>query len=153
MAQSGLARSVAALGRLSTAITKEASPVNFKEKVVDAQLAGLGALYSLGGKGKVVKVPSRKLVKLAKVVDGRVDDGELGSGDNIDEGHVDDDATGGGVEEKNGPGGVALGGGVEEESGAGGNGAMGDGEEEKNGAGGNGAMGDGEEEKNGAGGK
>eukprot|EP00899_Mesostigma_viride_P004336 jgi/Mesvir1/13903/Mv16028-RA.1 len=136
-----------------TAISKEASPVDFKEKVVDAQLAGLGALYSLGGKGKVVKVPSRKLVKLAKViVDGRVDDGELGSGDNIDEGHVDDDATGGGVEEKNGPGGVALGGGVEEESGAGGNGAMGDGEEEKNGAGGNGAMGDGEEEKNGAGG-
>eukprot|EP00899_Mesostigma_viride_P017500 jgi/Mesvir1/25751/Mv01931-RA.1 len=94
-----------------TAISKEASPVDFKEKVVDAQLAGLGALYSLGGKGKVVKVPSRKLVKLAKVVDGRVDDGELGSGDNIDEGYVDDDATGGGVEEKNGPGGVALGGG------------------------------------------
>eukprot|EP00899_Mesostigma_viride_P016295 jgi/Mesvir1/24667/Mv21961-RA.1 len=58
-----------------TAISKEASPVDFKEKVVDAQLAGLGALYSLGGKGKVVKVPSRKLVKLAKVVDGRVDDG------------------------------------------------------------------------------
>eukprot|EP00899_Mesostigma_viride_P009323 jgi/Mesvir1/18392/Mv14273-RA.1 len=38
-----------------TAITKQASPVDFKEKVVDAQLAGLGALYSLGGKGKVVK--------------------------------------------------------------------------------------------------
>eukprot|EP00899_Mesostigma_viride_P020508 jgi/Mesvir1/28459/Mv15882-RA.1 len=38
-----------------TAISKEASPVDFKEKVVDAQLAGLGALYSLGGKGKVVK--------------------------------------------------------------------------------------------------